>query len=137
MGYVYNNGGTINVNGEFWDGNNVGSQDSSTQTSGTTTISDWFVVGRNGTTSTLTVSGGTITRTATNTGDNNYISDPGSTTSAVNVSGTGSIVIDGGQYWLGNGGDSAGTLNISENGSFTVNNNWLAVSRNTSGVRPA
>jgi autotransporter-associated beta strand protein/T5SS/PEP-CTERM-associated repeat protein len=134
VGYVYNNGGTINVNGEFWDGNNVGSQGLFDQTSGTTTISDWFVVGRNGATSTLTVSGGTITRTATNTGDNNYISDPGSTTSAVNVSGTGSIVIDGGQYWLGNGGDSAGTLNISENGSFTVNNNWLAVSRNTSGA---
>ena len=128
---VRNNFFLNNVAGEMWIGNGGTGNTTSMFVSGTPTINtnNWFVVGRGGATGTLDISGGTITRGGTLTGNHSYVGE-GSGSGTVNVHGTGAIIINTGQYWVANGGSSKGYLSVSDSGQFTVTNNWLAVGRN-------
>jgi autotransporter-associated beta strand protein len=130
----------IATTGEFWVGN--GNNNKSTvnvQDTAVLTVPNWFVVGRDGALGTLNITGGTVTRTATNTGNHNYVGQGSQQNSVLNLGGNASLTINGGQFWLGNGGSSKGTMNISGNAVFSettgtannnANQNWIAVGRN-------
>jgi autotransporter-associated beta strand protein len=136
--------GALNIAGEMWVGNNNGGNGTFIQSGGTTSVANWIAIGRvgNGPTGSkgeVTISGGTFTRTATNIGSRNYVGEGTHTDSVLNINGSGTMTINGGQFWLGNAGSSRGTMNISGNGVFsmttgTANNNagenWIAVGRN-------
>ena len=136
---VYNmSGGALNVDGEMWVGNQNGGTGTFTQTSGAVSVGSWFVVGRQGGMGNYTISGGTLTRTNTNGGNNNYIGETNSTTSTLTVDGTGVANFQAGQFWVGENG--GGVLNIGSptdpanaSPSFTVNS-WLAIGRGNGGT---
>jgi fibronectin-binding autotransporter adhesin len=126
-------------NNEFMIGNGGGTATLTMSGNSSITTGSWVQVGRLGGAGTLNISSGTFTRTATNLGNNNYVAENANQTSVINLSGTGVMTINGGQFWLGNASTSKGTLNISGNSVFSVttgtaNNNagsnWIAVGRN-------
>jgi autotransporter-associated beta strand protein/T5SS/PEP-CTERM-associated repeat protein len=128
VGIVNQKGANVTANRELWVGNNIGGNGTWNQSAGTTTVNNWFAIGRLGATGTVDLSGGTITKAG---GGNTYIGEStGAVTSTMTVRGTGSLIINNGELWLGNAGGSKGVLTIKESGLVRVANNWLAIGRN-------
>ena len=118
-------GGTLNVAGEAWVGNQGTGVGSFSQSAGETTIGNWFVVGRGGAQGTFLQSGGTVTKIG---GGNTFIGERTTDrTSTMTLSGTAVMTINDGEFWVGQGGGS-GVFNVADSASFSVNN-WLAVGR--------
>ncbi len=151
------NGGTINVNNEIWIGDFTGSTGNVNLTNGAITVNSWLAVGRRSGNGTLTMTGGSITKTGsgnvtlgTGTGGSGTITQSGgtitNTTSSTFIGegwewngagtgvGSGQWTISGGEAILGpiimgNGGSSSGTFNLN-GGTLTT----TAISDNTSGA---
>lgn len=120
-------GGTINTSGEFWVGN-VGTGILNLS-GGAINSTNWFVVGRLGGNGTMNMTGGSVLKVsggqpALIVGDN--------ATGTLNHSG-GSIATTAAEYWVGNGGASLGTNNMSGTATLSVGN-WIAIGRAGLGV---
>jgi autotransporter-associated beta strand protein len=126
-------------NGEIYvgEGNNGGPGIGYwTQTGGTATFGNWFVVGREGAKGTVLISGGSLTKDASNGGANVSIGEGGANVCTLTVDNTGSFTIDSGQFYDGNN-SSVGIVNVGSltdpvgsTPSLSVANNWFAVGRN-------
>ena len=114
----------------MWIGNGGGTG-TFNQTAGSTTVNNWFAVGRdvdgaNGATGTVNLSGGTITK---NGGGNSYLGEntAGKGTMTISNNASFTATVGGGEFWVGQGGGT-GLLTVQDTASLTVNN-WLAVGR--------
>lgn len=115
-------GGTINTSGEFWVGN-VGTGILNLS-GGAINSTNWFVVGRLGGKGTMNMTGGSVLKVsggqpALIVGDN--------ATGTLNHS-AGSIATTAAEFWVGNGGASLGTNNMSGTATLSVGN-WIAIGR--------
>lgn len=132
-GTVNQTGGTVNSPGELWIGaNNAGSGGNGAVavynlSAGNLNINNWVVLGRNGTTGTLNMTGGTL---AHNNNGRFLVASGNGSIGTLNQSG-GSITSDE-QFLIPDAGDATtlGTYNISNNATLLVNN-WIAVGRNS------
>jgi fibronectin-binding autotransporter adhesin len=116
-----NRNGTINVNttgtfavsGELYFGDSTGSQGALNLQSGTMTVNNKIFVGNNRGTGTMTMSGGTLTKTG---GDQTFVGRDNGTGTLTQSGGTVSLNHD---FYVGQGGGGNGTLNLS--GSAVLN----------------
>lgn len=120
---VFNqNGGTVGTgNGDLWIGEGAGSNGTYNLSAGALNIGAWGVVGRDGGTATLNVTGGTLTKTGTG----NFI---------VSATGTGTMVqsaglvdIQSGVTWIAEQGTANGTFTLSGTGEYRTSSFILAV----------
>jgi autotransporter-associated beta strand protein len=108
-----NTAGTLAVSGELFIGDSSGSAGTFSLETGTMTVNNKIFVGNNNGTGTLTMSGGTLTKTG---GDDTFVG---------RNSGTGTLTQSGGtialnhNLYVGQGGGGNGTLNLS--GSAVLN----------------
>ena len=112
---------------EFWVGNGTGSTGTFTQSGGTTLIGNWFTLGRGGASTTVDISGGTVTKQG---GGNTFVDENGGGSSTMTVRGTGAYIAQTGEFWVANNGGAIGTLNIQDSGAVTVQSSWVAIGRN-------
>lgn len=92
---------------------------------GAITGANWMDIGNGaGSSGTLHMSGGSITKT----GSNHFIVGDNGGTGVANVSG-GTITVNN-EFWVGQGGGANGTLNLSGSGAIT-NSSWVAIGRST------
>jgi len=105
IGTVNGPNALVNITGEFWVGNGVGSVGEFNVSAGQVTNNNWIAVGRNGSTGTLSVSG----------------------TGVVQKQGNGQITI-------GTGAGGLGTVNVSENGTLSTNNDLILGENNATAV---
>jgi hypothetical protein len=133
---VYNlSGGTMSTPGEAYVGQGFGDGVSGsgtwTQTGGTATISNWFVVGREGGKGTVDISAGSLIKKG---GGNTPIGEGGNgtRTNSFTVRGTGTFDAQTGEVWVSNGNTTT-TMTVQDSGVFNVNN-WLAVGRNNTAI---
>ena len=121
-------GGTLNVAGEMYAGEghtaNAHGTGSFTMSGGTVNLNNWFVVGREGGVGTVDISGGTFNHT----GGNTSIGDSAGGTDTMTLSGTGQYISTAGEFWVGTGGGSVGTLIMKDNAVLSVTN-WFPVGR--------
>jgi autotransporter-associated beta strand protein len=116
-----NRNGTINVNttgtfavsGELFLGDSTGSQGALNLESGTMTVNNKIFIGNNRGTGTMTMSGGTLTKTG---GDQTFVGRDNGTGTLTQSGGTVSLNHD---FYVGQGGGGNGTLNVS--GSSVLN----------------
>ncbi|MDA0324162.1 MAG: hypothetical protein O2830_00760, partial [Verrucomicrobia bacterium] len=116
-----NRNGTINVNttgtfavsGELYFGDSTGSQGALNLESGTMTVNNKIFIGNNRGTGTVTMSGGTLTKTG---GDQTFVGRDNGTGTLTQSGGTVSLNHD---FYVGQGGGGNGTLNVS--GSSVLN----------------
>lgn len=116
-----NRNGTINVNttgtfavsGELFFGDSTGSQGALNLESGTMTVNNKIFVGNNRGTGTVTMSGGSLTKTG---GDQTFVGRDNGTGTLSQSGGTISLNHD---FYVGQGGGGNGTLNVS--GSSVLN----------------
>jgi autotransporter-associated beta strand protein len=137
-----NLGGTqLTVNGEFWIGNNTGASGTLNFSSGSLVTNNWALIGRKdeantgvGATGTVTMSGGTWTKT----GDSNFIvGDTGNgtmTMSGGTVTVVPSNVADRGITWIANRNNCSGLLTLSGSADFRSPRIVLAVQAGTTGT---
>ncbi len=109
-------GGTVNVNSEFWVGNNAGSVGSFVFSGGTLNVSSWLAIGRGAAnaTGTVNMSGGTLNKT----GASQFI--VGANGSGImNMTG-GLVDVQGGGFtWVGEAANATtGVLTISGTAEF-------------------
>jgi autotransporter-associated beta strand protein len=116
-----NRNGTINVNttgtfavsGELYFGDSTGSQGALNLESGAMTVNNKIFVGNNRGTGTLTMSGGSLTKTG---GDQTFVGRDNGTGTLTQSGGTITLNHD---FYVGQGGGGNGTLNVS--GSAVLN----------------
>jgi len=109
----------LNSLGEFWVGQGGGSTGDLTLNAGTLAVDNWIVIGRQGGTGHVNMTGGTITKTG---GGHTLVGDgPGAVGTLTFSSGT--ISLNTGELWVGQN-QSTGQFDMS-GGTFTVNN-WTA-----------
>lgn len=135
VGSYTKTGGTLNVSGEMYVGQGVGSinnvatssMGTFTQSGGTTTVNNWFVVGREGGEGNVTISNGSVFN---KTGAGNFQIDAGGT---LNTPST--FTVDNATLNI-NGELQVGTDTAAANGTLTVKNggqvntnNWFSVGR--------
>jgi autotransporter-associated beta strand protein len=116
-----NRNGTINVNttgtfavsGELFFGDSTGSQGALNLESGTMTVNNKIFVGNNRGTGTMTMSGGSLTKTG---GDQTFVGRDNGTGTLTQSGGTVSLNHD---FYVGQGGGGNGTVNLS--GSAVLN----------------
>ena len=116
-----NRNGTINVNttgtfavsGELFLGDSTGSQGALNLESGTMTVNNKITVGNNRGTGTVTMSGGSLTKTG---GDQTFVGRDNGTGTLTQSGGTIALNPD---FYVGQGGGGNGTLNVS--GSSVLN----------------
>ena len=116
-----NRNGTINVNttgtfavaGELFFGDSTGSQGTLNLESGTMTVNNKIYIGNNNGTGTLTMSGGTLTKTG---GDQTFVGRDNGTGTLTQSGGTITLNHD---FYVGQGTGGNGTLNLS--GSAVLN----------------
>ena len=116
-----NRNGTINVNttgtfavsGELFLGDSTGSQGALNLESGTMTVNNKITVGNNRGTGTVTMSGGSLTKTG---GDQTFVGRDNGTGTLTQSGGTIALNHD---FYVGQGGGGNGTLNLS--GSAVLN----------------
>ena len=116
-------GGSLSVNGETWIGNNGGGNGSLVQSGGAVSGNNWFVVGRFGSTGVYDMSGGTLTKTG---GGNFILGDGGGSNGTLSLSGNAAVNAQG-EFWIGQN-TGVGTLTLGGNSSLTATN-WIAVGR--------
>lgn len=121
-------GGTIDAGtAEFWIGQDGGAGTArgvlNLTDGGTVTTRSWTVVGRFGATGEINISSGTFTKQA---GGNFIVGDGNGSVGTVNQSG-GTLNVSSGEFWLGQGGGGTGTYALSA-GSLLLNN-WSAIGR--------
>ena len=128
---VYNlSGGTFSSPGEVYVGQGFGDGTSGSgkwnQSGGTATISNWFVIGREGGKGDVDISGGTLIK---NGGGNTPIGEGGNgtRTNSFTVRGTGTADFQTGEVWVSNG-NTAVTMNIQDAGTLNVND-WFVIGR--------
>ena len=108
-----NTTGTFAVSGELYFGDSTGSQGALNLQSGTMTVNNKIFVGNNRGTGTMTMSGGTLTKTG---GDQTFVGRDNGTGTLTQSGGTVSLNHD---FYVGQGGGGNGTLNLS--GSAVLN----------------
>ncbi len=116
-----NRNGTINVNttgtfavsGELYFGDSTGSQGALNLESGTMTVNNKIFIGNNRGTGTMTMSGGSLTKTG---GDQTFVGRDNGTGTLTQSGGTVTLNHD---FYVGQGGGGNGTLNLS--GSAVLN----------------
>jgi len=131
-GTVNQTGGTVTAGGELWIGANnagsggVGAVGIYNFSAGALNINNWVAIGRNGTTGTLNMSGGTFNK---NNNGQFLVGSGNGSIGTVNLTG-GSITAQN-QFLVPEAGNGStlGTLNLSNNASLLVNS-WIAVGRN-------
>jgi autotransporter-associated beta strand protein len=116
-------GGSLSVNGETWIGNNGGGNGSLVQSGGAVSGNNWFVVGRVGATGVYDMSGGTLTKTG---GGNFILGDGGGSNGTMSLSGNAAVNAQS-EFWIGQN-TGVGTLTLAGNTSLTATN-WIAVGR--------
>ncbi|MBN8458345.1 MAG: autotransporter-associated beta strand repeat-containing protein [Verrucomicrobia bacterium] len=95
VGVMHHTGGDLTINGEFWVGQAGSANGTYNFSGGTHTENNWVAIGRDGGTGTVTMTGGTWTKT----GSGNFIvaaSGPGT----MNQSG-GLVDVQSGETWMG------------------------------------
>ncbi|MGN6627301.1 MAG: beta strand repeat-containing protein, partial [Tepidisphaeraceae bacterium] len=124
-GYYNLNAGTLTSAGEMYVGEGGSGVGYYTQTGGSATVKNWFVIGRESAMGTFDQSGGTFTHS---NGGNISIGEGNNTKlNSMTVRGNSVFKDQVGEFWVGNIGGN-GTLNIQDTASLTVND-WLAVGR--------
>jgi autotransporter-associated beta strand protein len=108
-----NTTGTFAVSGEFFLGDSARSQGALNLESGTMTVNNKIFVGNNRGTGTLSMSGGSLTKTG---GDQTFVGRDNGTGTLTQSGGTISLNHD---FYVGQGGGGNGTLNVS--GSSVLN----------------
>lgn len=115
--------GAVNVNGEFWVGNNQDSVGEYNLSGGTVTNNSWVAIARNGGSGTVNMTGGTWNKT----GDSNFIigASGAGKTGAMNMSGgtvtvAPSGVANRGITWIGEVNGVTGILNLSGSAVFST-----------------
>jgi autotransporter-associated beta strand protein len=108
-----NTAGTLAVSGELFFGDSTGSQGALNLESGTMTVNNKIFVGNNRGTGTLTISGGSLTKTG---GDQTFVGRDNGTGTLTQSGGTITLNHD---FYVGQGGGGNGTLNVS--GSSVLN----------------
>jgi len=108
-----NTAGTLAVSGELFFGDSTGSQGALNLESGTMTVNNKIFVGNNRGTGTLTMSGGSLTKTG---GDQTFVGRDNGTGTLTQSGGTITLNHD---FYVGQGGGGNGTLNVS--GSAVLN----------------
>ena len=123
--YTKTSTGVLTSPGETWIGNAVGGTGTFSQSAGTTTVSNWFAIGRGGALGTVNLTGGTLNKNGSN---NAYIGESINTvTSTMTVSNNAIFNDTVGEFWVGQGGGS-GILTVQDSAQFSVNN-WFALGR--------
>ncbi len=102
-----NTAGTLAVSGELFIGDSSGSVGGFSLESGTMTVNNKIYVGNNNGTGTLTMSGGTLTKTG---GDQTFV---GRDNGIGTLTQTGGIITLNHDFYVGQGGGGNGTLNLS------------------------
>ena len=111
---------TLTVNGELWVGNEPASSGDFDIIGGTISVNNWVVIGRNGGTGIVDMSGGSLTKT----GGGNFSIGNG-TGGTFNM--TGGTVSANNEFWVGQAAGGVGRLTVS---AGTVSgNSWMAVGR--------
>ncbi|HYG22688.1 MAG TPA: autotransporter-associated beta strand repeat-containing protein [Verrucomicrobiae bacterium] len=130
---VNQNGGVVNSSSEIWIGQ-VALADATynLHAGGTINSSNWFVVARAGATGVMNMDGGVVNHVSG--GQPAFIvADGGGSVGTLNHSAGTINCLNTAEFWIGNGGSSSGTYNLS--GSATLNvNNWIAVGRGGTAV---
>jgi len=108
-----NTAGTLAVSGELFFGDSTGSQGALNLESGTMTVNNKIFVGNNRGTGTMTMSGGSLTKTG---GDQTFVGRDNGTGTLTQSGGTITLNHD---FYVGQGGGGNGTLNVS--GSAVLN----------------
>ena len=108
-----NTTGTFAVSGELYFGDSTGSQGALNLESGTMTVNNKIFIGNNRGTGTMTMSGGTLTKTG---GDQTFVGRDNGTGTLTQSGGTVSLNHD---FYVGQGGGGNGTVNLS--GSAVLN----------------
>ena len=108
-----NTAGTLAVSGELFIGDSQNSTGNFSLESGTMTVNNKIFVGNNRGTGTMTMSGGTLTKTG---GDQTFVGRDNGTGTLTQSGGTVSLNHD---FYVGQGGGGNGTLNVS--GSSVLN----------------
>ncbi|MDB6123102.1 MAG: Autotransporter-associated beta strand repeat protein [Pedosphaera sp.] len=130
VGTVTQNGGTVNSSSEIWIGQvALGTGIYNLHAGGTINSTNWFVIGRSGSDGTMNMDGGSMLQVSGGT-PAFIVADGG--TGTLNHSG-GAIATTAGEFWIGNGGGSLGTNNMSGTAVLNVNN-WIAIGRGGVGV---
>jgi len=122
-----NRNGTINVNttgtfavsGELFFGDSTGSQGALNLESGTMTVNNKIFIGNNRGTGTVTMSGGSLTKTG---GDQTFVGRDNGTGTLTQSGGTISLNHD---FYVGQGGGGNGTLNLSGNAVFNTGRDFV------------
>jgi len=128
-GIVNQVAGTLNTSSETWIGQTAPGVGIYNLSGGNINSTNWFVVGRNGSSGTMNMTGGSVLQTSGGqpafiVGDNAF--------GTLNHS-AGMIATTAGEFWIANGGSSIGTNNISGTAQLNVAN-WIAVGRGGTGV---
>ena len=108
-----NTTGTFAVSGELYFGDSTGSQGALNLESGTMTVNNKIFIGNNRGTGTMTMSGGSLTKTG---GDQTFVGRDNGTGTLTQSGGTVTLNHD---FYVGQGGGGNGTLNLS--GSAVLN----------------
>ena len=95
-----------------------------TMSGGTVNLNNWFVIGREGGVGTVDISGGTFNHT----GGFTSIGDSPGGTDMMTLRGTAQYLSTAGEFWVGNGTGSVGTLDMQDNAVLTVTD-WFPVGR--------
>ena len=135
--FTIRNGATLNVtnangSGEFWLGNGGATATFSQSGSATsTTVNNWFAIGRAGGKGTFDLSGGTFTKQGTN---NSYVGESTAFGSSITVRNGATFNINNGDFWVANGGASTGLLTLQDAGTVAQFNGVFLVGRSGIGT---
>ncbi len=131
-GVLTQNGGTVNMTGELWVGQNTSGVGSFNLTGGTMNSTTWLAIGRFDGNGTMTMSGGTLNKSGsalvigTGAGNNSK-----HTVGLFNFSG--GTITSSSEMWLAENTGTEATNNIS--GTAVLNlNNWMSIGRGGHGV---
>jgi autotransporter-associated beta strand protein/T5SS/PEP-CTERM-associated repeat protein len=114
-----NTSGTLAVSGELFIGDSLNSTGTFDLESGTMTVNNKIFVGNNRGTGTLTMSGGTLTKTG---GDQTFVGRDNGTGTLTQSGGTITLNHD---FYVGQGGGGNGTLNVSGNAVLNTGRDFV------------
>ncbi|MBW8864812.1 MAG: autotransporter-associated beta strand repeat-containing protein, partial [Verrucomicrobia bacterium] len=131
-GIVTQNGGTLNLSGELWVGQNTSGSGSYTISAGTVASHSWLAIGRFDSTGVMNMTGGTMTKDG-----NPFITGTGAGNNSKHSVGTfnfsGGTFTSASEMWIAENTGTEGTNNIS--GTAVLNlNNWMSIGRGGHGV---